>query len=610
MKRNFTLLLATLLACTGVMKAAVTDLPKMTSDLQNPKYYTIKNTRSGKYASYVGDGKYMTQVASPLTTAAALFYFTAAEAETAEGFTPVMIHHHETANMLADFDSWTAEGKAWYLVVDSLNATPEGLHITNTAKFEGFNAFNDKERSSITYYLAKDGGSVFVLEEVTDFTTVINIAALKEDAKAELERLSQMAILYPSTTEVIAAVEEITAASNQLADLDAAAKAIAELVENYKVSSAQAFSSKYFTIHTPGRPNGYMKMAATKVIGASTSSTPATIWQFVSNGKGEVNIYNPYTKNYLCEPADASSIVAVTSEQASAGAYTLNVSAEDSGNDGAIIKLTSNGKSVHMDSGHTLVRWDSGDASEWNITEITDFSAIIDLQKAAILPVLNCWDTLNVVFDADLVDAAKTEINNIDASNWDAIITIDAALKSVIYDATEKRFSFRNSHPNAPRANVYLAVNDTAGCGSNELLQNAIWKLEYAENYSFYLYNEVAEAYLGKPSDKAKLQADVAEAAAYSFEVVEAATNKVELKSGSQTLHLAGDCLLMDYDWDDAASRWYVANIDIDTDTNVLLEDVDTPVQSSVAIYDLLGRRVEKMEKGLYIVNGKKVVLK
>ena len=33
-------------------------------------------------------------------------------------------------------------------------------------------------------------------------------------------------------------------------------------------------------------------------------------------------------------------------------------------------------------------------------------------------------------------------------------------------------------------------------------------------------------------------------------------------------------------------------------------------VQESAVIYDLLGRRVEKMEKGLYIVNGKKVLVK
>ena len=32
--------------------------------------------------------------------------------------------------------------------------------------------------------------------------------------------------------------------------------------------------------------------------------------------------------------------------------------------------------------------------------------------------------------------------------------------------------------------------------------------------------------------------------------------------------------------------------------------------QPSSVIYDLLGRRVEKMDKGIYIVNGRKVVVK
>ena len=38
------------------------------------------------------------------------------------------------------------------------------------------------------------------------------------------------------------------------------------------------------------------------------------------------------------------------------------------------------------------------------------------------------------------------------------------------------------------------------------------------------------------------------------------------------------------------------------------IESVETEMET--VIYDLSGRRVEKMEKGIYIVNGKKVVVK
>ena len=46
MRRKITMLFAALLACVGVVKADVTDLPEITTDLENPIYYTIMNTRS------------------------------------------------------------------------------------------------------------------------------------------------------------------------------------------------------------------------------------------------------------------------------------------------------------------------------------------------------------------------------------------------------------------------------------------------------------------------------------------------------------------------------------------------------------------------------------
>ena len=38
------------------------------------------------------------------------------------------------------------------------------------------------------------------------------------------------------------------------------------------------------------------------------------------------------------------------------------------------------------------------------------------------------------------------------------------------------------------------------------------------------------------------------------------------------------------------------------------IENSELKIENSDVIYDLQGRRVEKMEKGVYIVNGKKVV--
>ena len=62
--------------------------------------------------------------------------------------------------------------------------------------------------------------------------------------------------------------------------------------------------------------------------------------------------------------------------------------------------------------------------------------------------------------------------------------------------------------------------------------------------------------------------------------------------------------------WDEAnnaaASAWVIEEYD---PTNTAVDLVEVQEEATV-IYDLLGRRVEKMEKGIYIVNGKKVLVK
>ena len=45
-------------------------------------------------------------------------------------------------------------------------------------------------------------------------------------------------------------------------------------------------------------------------------------------------------------------------------------------------------------------------------------------------------------------------------------------------------------------------------------------------------------------------------------------------------------------------------------DGSTQIENSELKIENSDVIYDLQGRRVEKMEKGVYIVNGKKVVIK
>jgi hypothetical protein len=57
-------------------------------------------------------------------------------------------------------------------------------------------------------------------------------------------------------------------------------------------------------------------------------------------------------------------------------------------------------------------------------------------------------------------------------------------------------------------------------------------------------------------------------------------------------------------------SGWYyIYNITLSKDGATGIKDIQLE-QKTNAIYDLMGRKVSKMDKGIYIVNGKKYIVK
>lgn len=562
MRKKFTMLLMSLLAFVGVAKAGVTDFPAM-SEGENIKWYTISNTRSasGKYLYWTESGV----KDSNERTGASFFYVTgSAEA--------CYIHNYATNLLFSGDGAWTKDGVACKLTVSPLNT---GLMI-------GFNStyLNEKnyDNGFTTWGDINDAGSVFVFEEVTDFSAIIDVPAAKNAAIAELNNLATVSVIYSAAvTSAVNEINAVTPASNGLKDLNDAVEAINAVVANYRNAAYQALAGKYFTIETltEARANGFMQMSTSSVVGTKEATSPANIWQFVYNN-GAVNVFNPYTGKYLCEPGDNSTNIAVTTEQASAGAYQLNINAAAEVAD-AKVKLTSNGKSVHMAGGFTLVRWDNGAASEWQVVEVEDFSNIISLYKAASTTTLDSWATLSVVFDAALIEAAEAAIGGIATTDWATFAAIDAELKKVTDKVAEKYFTFKNDDKaTAARVDAYLAANasDKKGYGTKTFDYSAIWRLLSAGGTSFYLYNELNDVYLKNPGS-GDLVADAAQAATYTFEIVDAATNKAELKSGNETLHLSNACALMSYDNNDPASRWYIATYDYKADLNALLESVN-----------------------------------
>lgn len=139
-------------------RAAVTDLPELTTDAANPVVYTIKNTKCGKYATYAGETANMTLETT--LTDGALFYFMGSEAE---GMQTVKIHNMATDLLCAEPNSWTTEGRDWYIHT----VRNDGLAISNNTSGSGTGStWNDANSSGqqVAYWKADDDGSVWVIE--------------------------------------------------------------------------------------------------------------------------------------------------------------------------------------------------------------------------------------------------------------------------------------------------------------------------------------------------------------------------------------------------------------------------------------------------------------
>ena len=154
MRKKFTMLLMSLLAFVGVAKADVTDLPQMSTE-GDIKWYTIKNVRQSKFATYSGDNATMTQQTN--ASAASFFYFTASTTEGA-----VKIHNYAAGEKLcAAYNSWTATGIDWYLA-----AQATGVSIcTSTGEWDAWNDASGGGQT-ISYWSASDIGSAWEISLV------------------------------------------------------------------------------------------------------------------------------------------------------------------------------------------------------------------------------------------------------------------------------------------------------------------------------------------------------------------------------------------------------------------------------------------------------------
>ena len=547
MKRTLTFLMTALFLCMGMTVKAQT-FPE-TSTAEAPKYYTIASFNRGGYLTNVGEGKSVEHVA---TTKGSIWYFTKADENGGLHFC------NFNGGYLAADKTVSETAGVWYVLPNGVNT--DGVSISSTNPISGgscIDANNYNTGVGAWHPSASDWhGTTWVFAEVTDFSVIFNVDEAKAAAKAEIDVLASEPLIYSGDAAAAKAnVDAVQAEGTSAEQLVAAIDAVNQCVVDYKNAAYQALEGKYFTFATPARPNGFMKLEGNRVVGLAEASSPAAVWQFV-HADNAVKVFNPYTGKYLGEPGNNSAEVPVTANAEDAAAYQLviNDKAEKAE---AKIKFTSNGKSVHMAGGSVLVRWNDGGASEWTVAEISEFSGIASLHKAAALAAVEAYSALPEIFETA---AAKEAINAVSATDWSAFAAIDEAAGQAIPTGI---FAFQATSGDNHRDSVWVSANmeTSKAIGAVELDENGHWTLKPANGGTFYIYNVKNSLYMGNPGGNCTLTESPA--AAYTVEVVDAEKNVVEFKCAGETLHASNhdDDKLMNYDGDEAASRWTIVAI-------------------------------------------------
>ena len=163
-----------LLCAVATLWAGPTDLPKITTDLNNPIYYTIVNTRShepGGYMYFAGENVGIKDEQVATVADKHMFYFTGSHDE-------LYVHNAATDLKLAYVNSWTEAGTAWAVGVSPMGGGlafgPKGGLNSNSC-WNDKNYSTDANTSDFTTWSANDGGSVFLVALAENCE--INVAA-------------------------------------------------------------------------------------------------------------------------------------------------------------------------------------------------------------------------------------------------------------------------------------------------------------------------------------------------------------------------------------------------------------------------------------------------
>ena len=505
------------------------------------------------------------------------------------------------------FDGFTVvnygagEGKALNAAKDGAIVGDEAQVLTLTASPHGENGFYvqnlsgdytqrfNKQNNKVVYWSGADAGSTFMVLErdMTGATDLQELVDAVDAVSASYQGAIGTDVGNLTEESVTAVASALAAAKNTLALDDRTPEQISDAHIALQAAidglvTVQPKEGEFYTIASACTGGREGKMIYVNTGGGMNFNTAGTdlgyLFQFEAAGDGKFYMYNVAKDRYLSTAKAHGYGQEESLAEETTGAKKVTI--KNLGRENVVGLYPEGGAMIHaQDANSVVVAWDNeenNNGSAWRIVEVEDptttsFDLTIGEAGYATL-YLGCAVTIPAGVEAYVVSEIKDTYVNMTAVTGaipanEAVILKKAEGQPT--DATSYSFNYATS-ANAVEANLLNGTTiDTYVAGPAYVLS--------------------------KPADS---EVGLYEAA-LNADATGAATGETHFKNNAHKAYLAVP----------AEQAQNAASFSFRFDGTTGIENVEGQSEGTV-VYDLMGRRVENPTRGIYVINGKKVLVK
>ena len=464
-----------------------------------------------------------------------------------------------------------ATGVNWQMITSRTNTAAQYFCF----KYPGGECLNAPTSAKLSFWWDNDNGSTLWVTERDDAAQIRDLVNNAKEILAALGEGETVGyVTAASKADLNNAITAAEAAMNNWEGIDEAEAGLQAALANLETIQPEA--GVFYTIknNNTGR---YMNVSSTVGLIATTSVGIGEVFQFVKDN-GNLYLKNVERGTYL------NTALPQGWGQNAAGATTLAeakaVVVKNLGKGNQVSITPAGGATLHHDTNNNnVVAWNGSvdSKSSWSIeaVEITGLAHVVSISDVK-------WATLVLGYDAIIPEGvtayAVTEAGNNVATLTEITGTIPA-FEAVLLNATEAgSYDFKY-------AEAAEAVEGNLLAGSTiDMNVEGLGYVLAAKEGNVGLYKAALNVSTDKTNDGTEEEPVV------TYEAFKNNAFKAYLPVAEGA---------------EAPAMFVFSRGGDDESTGI---DQLINANGELVIYDLSGRRVEKMEKGIYIVNGKKVV--